>query len=122
MTGRTGSTLAAALILSFAVAGCSDSSPTDGGDPVATTSVEVRDSFFSPAANRVSPGAEVTWTWVNTALSHNVIWVDGALDNASTRQFGSFSLSMPSEAGEYRYYCSVHGSPTSGMRGRVIVE
>jgi plastocyanin len=122
MKGRTSSALAAALILSFAATSCSDSSPTDGGDPVATTSVQVRDSFFSPAANIVSPGAEVTWTWTNAALPHTLTWVDGGRENASTRQFGSFTLSMPSEAGEYRYYCSVHGSPTSGMRGRVIVE
>lgn len=113
--------VAAALVLALGITAC-DSSPTDNGDPQHTTSVEVRDSFYSPSANIVSPGDDVTWSWVNTALSHSVTWVDAELENAGTRQFGSHTVTMPDEPGEYHYYCSVHGTPTSGMRGRVIVE
>ncbi len=114
--------LPAILVLALAASACGDSSPTDSDDLERTTSVEVRDSFFSPSANLVDQGAEVTWNWVNTSLGHNIIWVDADLENAGTRQFGSHTVTMPDEPGEYRYYCSLHGSPTSGMRGRVIVE
>jgi plastocyanin len=115
------------------VAGCGSDDPTDpgngggggggggGGNPVQTTSVSVRDSNFNPSAIQVSPGATVTWTWAG-AEPHNVIWVSGGLTNSPTQTAGTYQATMPAAPGELVYYCSIHGSPTSGMRGTVRIQ
>ena len=109
------------------LAGCgSDPSGPDGGNgggnPVQTTSVTVVDSNFDPAAIQVAPGATVTWTWSGTSQSHNVIWASGGLAASPTQSSGTYQATMPTTAGELTYYCNIHGSPTSGMRGTVRVQ
>lgn len=82
--------------------------------------VSVEDNLFDPDSVAVSAGGTVTWTW-NGAAAHNVTWVSGGFANASTRSTGTHAVTFGS-AGTYLYYCSIHGSPTSGMRGRVTVQ
>jgi large repetitive protein len=107
--------------------------------PVATTSVSVEDDLFDPSAIRVSGGATVTWTWAGNE-EHNVTWEDpgsdpddddyggaggqagGGMDNSPSQTSGTHQVTMPSQAGVYVYYCTFHGSPTTGMRGTVEVE
>lgn len=95
--------------------------PPGGTDPVATTSVQVQDNLFSPAAIRVQAGATVTWTWSGSQL-HNVTWVAGNLANSPTQSSGTHQVTMPSQTGELVYYCTLHGTPTGGMRGTVRIE
>lgn len=95
--------------------------PPGGGDPVPTTSVTVRDNLFDPAAIAVSPGASVTWTW-SGGEPHNVTWASGGLTNSTTQTSGTYSATMPTAAGELVYYCTLHGTPTSGMRGTVRIQ
>lgn len=95
--------------------------PGGGTGPVATTSVQVLDSSFSPAAILVQPGATVTWTW-GGSQQHNVIWAAGNLTNSPTQSAGTHQVTMPSAAGELVYYCSLHGSPAGGMRGTVRIQ
>jgi len=90
-------------------------------DPVATSSVSVDDDFFDPDYITVSPGSTVTWTWEGN-VDHNVTWAEGDISNSPSQSTGTFSTSMPDEEGTYVYYCTFHGSPGSGMWGRVLVQ
>lgn len=112
-----------ALALLLVQIGCGNGTTDPGtGDPVQTTSVSVRDNLtFSPPAILVSPGATVTWTWQG-GLVHNVVWVAASLPNSPDQATGTFQATMPSDAGTHVYYCTFHGSPTSGMRGTVQVQ
>jgi plastocyanin len=127
-----------ALGLAFALVACggSGSSPSDppnggptnggpgngNGGLVATTSVGVGDFIFDPPGIQVDPGAEVTWTWQGQE-PHNVTWVDAGagLMSSATQSQGTHEVTMPQSTGEFAYYCTLHGTPTSGMHGRVVV-
>ncbi len=76
---------------------------------------------FDPTSLTVPVGTTVTFRWV-----------DGDHDVTSTGQPSFTSSGMPnlpprdyqatfSAAGTYAYFCSVHGNPTSGMRGTITV-
>lgn len=123
--------LAAAVMLA---AGCGSDDPTGpddngngggggggGGEPVQTTSVSVQDSQFNPSSIQVSPGATVTFTWTGS-LAHNVIWVGGGRPNSGTQTDGTYQAAMPAAATTLTYYCNLHGTPTSGMRGTIRVQ
>ncbi len=77
---------------------------------------------FEPATLVVPAGTTVTF-----------VWQDGFHDllSTGTPSFASFGNGADppksyqvtfAAAGTYKYYCSVHGSPNSGMRGTVIVQ
>ncbi len=109
--------LASAAVLSI---GCGDddpAGPTDGGGPVRTTSVNVVDNRFSPSSNGVDPGATVTWTW-GGSNPHNVTFDDPSIGNSATQAAGSFQQTFD-DAGEFTYFCTVHGRAV--MSGRVVV-
>jgi len=95
-----------------------------GGQPVATTSVDVLDNLtFNPNSIIVSSGATVTWTWQGGEV-HTVTWVSAVagLPNSPDQATGTHEVTMPTAAGQFDYYCALHGSPTSGMRGTVQVQ
>lgn len=106
------------------VAGCgSDSAlaPEDAS-PVSTTAVQVRDNSFMPSNILVDVGATVTWTWEGGNL-HNVTWVSVDLAVSDTQSSGAHAVMIPVDAtGVLAYYCSIHGTPTSGMRGVIQVR
>jgi plastocyanin len=87
---------------------------------VAGAAVSVQDSEFNPFNADVAAGGAVTWTWVG-ALAHNVTWVGGGFTNSATQSTGTHQVTFPS-AGTYTYYCDIHGTPTTGMRGTVTVQ
>lgn len=91
-----------------------------GSAATASTSPSVMDNFFDPKGITVSPGATVTWTWGGN-LTHNVTWVAGGFPNSANLSSGTYPQTFPS-VGTYQYYCTFHGTPTSGMRGVVIVN
>ncbi len=77
---------------------------------------------FEPANLTIPAGTKVTWTWVGgfhdvTATGDPVFPSSGA----PTSPPNSFSHTFNS-AGTYLYFCSVHGSPTDGMRGTIVVQ
>jgi plastocyanin len=82
--------------------------------------VSVGDNVFDPSAVNVSVGGKVTWTW-GGAVGHNVTWVSGGFTNSTTRTTGTHVVTFNS-AGTFAYYCSIHGSPTTGMRGSVTAQ
>jgi plastocyanin len=125
---RNGAAYTAFVLLGLAAA-CGNGTTDPGGGPpdpgnggpVATTSVSVRDNFFDPVAIVVPPSATVTWTWRGSQI-HNVTWVASSLPDSPDQAAGTFGATMPASAGTHVYYCTFHGTPTSGMRGTVQVE
>lgn len=74
---------------------------------------------FSPGTITVDAGQPVCWTWSGTA--HNVSGNDGSFSSGPPVDEGSFQRTFTTP-GTYGYHCQVHGTPTTGMRGTVIVR
>ncbi len=92
--------------------------------PPPSSDVTVVDFAFQPTSLTVPAGTTVTWTWGPAATVHNVTPVapatqPGASGNHAAPHTYQFTFDTP---GTYNYYCTLHGSPTSGMRGVIIVE
>lgn len=94
---------------------CGDTTePTDA-------TVQVQDDTFNPMTATVSTGATVTWNWVG-GNDHNVTWVNPAgTSNSPTQATGTFTRNF-ANAGTFDYFCTVHGTATTGMRGSVAVQ
>jgi plastocyanin len=88
-------------------------SPADSQPVKGVTTVEAKDLKFLPPAIEVPPGTEVTWRFVDGSVPHNVKG-DGFASETQSR--GTFSHRF-TQAGEYRYTCTLH----AGMAGRVVV-
>ncbi len=104
-----------------------DPSGGDPNPPAACTGVQAKititanSSAFSPSAITVDPGEAVCWTWSETSIPHNIRADDGSYTSGPPEDRGTFQKTF-SEPGTYGYHCQVHGSPTAGMRGTVIVR
>jgi plastocyanin len=115
---------AAVLLLVAGVLGCGGSSgttgPSGGGR---TTSLVMRGSAFSPSPDTVTAGATVTWT-NQDAFNHTVTSAPGSADTYTSGNVAggaTFSHTF-NAAGTYAYYCTIHGTPTTGMRGTIVVR
>jgi plastocyanin len=86
-----------------------------------TASVTVADDSFTPSNAQVLAGGVVTWTWAAGAATHNITWVSGGFADSGDRASGTFQLTFGAP-GTFNYYCSIHGTPTTGMRGTVTVN
>jgi len=83
---------------------------------------------FAPARVAVRPGESVTFT--NEGGEHNMVWNDGAPPLPGPRAVppdqwpAGGAVRRFDRAGRYRYYCELHGDPTSevGMVGYVYVN
>jgi len=94
--------------------------------------IRVINTRFDPALDTVAIGGTVTWDWPVGSAQHNVI-------STGSPSFTSFPSTYPADstqfdgpliygpltfnsAGTYRFYCTDHGTPTTGMRGSVVVR
>lgn len=86
--------------------------------------VEVINNQFSPGNVTVSAGGTVGWAWAAGAGPHNINPVGGAArPSQPTLRDGPFIFTETfPQAGNFSYYCSQHGTPTSGMTGNVVVQ
>jgi plastocyanin len=111
--------LLAALV---AAAACSDDNGNgDGGqgpDETPEGDVLVRNDFFDPAQLEVATGSTVVWAWSSGGRAHNVTFSDG--EASGNQSSGTYERTFAT-AGAYPYHCTIHGTPTSGMRGAVTV-
>lgn len=92
--------------------------------------IQVIDSAFDPKESVVPAGTEVRWEQIGSA-PHNVVADDGSFDSHpdckkdSSQCMGQgdeFTREFE-EAGEYPYYCVIHGAPGGqGMAGTIIVQ
>ena len=110
-------TAAMALATGLVLAGCGG----DGGggaDAAAlvtgVTQVAARDNRFAPAAIQVPAGTEVTWTFKDGFVPHDVTG-DG-FSSGEPRRKGTFAHTFD-RPGTYPYRCTVH----DGMTGQVVV-
>lgn len=90
-----------------------------GGKAKAT--VKVGDNYFKPDDITVVAGTKVVWKNEGKIL-HNVRPVKGSSFGTKSLPKGdrySYTFKKP---GEYAYFCSFHGSPTSGQRGVIVVK
>jgi plastocyanin len=100
--------------------GCGTSSSTSPSTSGHTTSLVMSGSAFSPSVDTVAVGANVTWT-NHDGMSHTVTSSPAAFSSASLANGATYSHVFAA-AGTYQYYCTFHGTPTSGMRGTIVVQ
>lgn len=103
--------------VTLTVLSCGDSAGPNGAN-----TVSVKNNAFDPATLNVAVGQSVTWQWTAGSNPHNVTWVDqSGTGNSATQSSGTYSRTF-SAAGTFNYFCSLHGTATSGMRGSVVVQ
>ena len=121
-----GITRKAALVVSAVALVATTTVGTLGAAPAGAQSsgsskVTVGDNYFKPEDLEVVAGTKVTWTNKGKIL-HNVT------ASKKKQKFGTRSLAKGKsysytfkKPGKYGYYCSFHGSPSSGQRGTIVV-
>lgn len=94
--------------------------------------IQVINTRFNPVLDTIGVGGTVTWDWPVGSAQHNVI-------STGSPSFTSFPATYPTDStqfdgpltygpltfnsvGTYRFYCTDHGTPNSGMRGSVVVR
>lgn len=106
----------------FVLVACSDSTGSNGGSGGSSTTIAVRNDFFSPTPNTVSAGT-VTFSWATPSNGHNLIWDSGpGTLPANTGTITSGTRTVTLQAGTYQYHCSNHGGPGTGMHGTIVVQ
>jgi len=83
-----------------------------------TGTVSVVDDAFEPRVVTISAGQTVTWEWHGAAL-HDVTFDDSSIGDSAAQRGGSFQRTFVS-AGEFTYYCTIHGR--SVMLGKITVR
>jgi plastocyanin len=97
-------------------AGTEDLSASSGE----TVTIQSIDNVFRPQVTEVAPGTEVVWQ--NRGRNEHDILSDfgfsvAAADFQPSDEYHYVFL----QPGEYPYYCHIHGTPTFGMIGSIIV-
>lgn len=116
-----------------AVAGGAEGSPVPftatatanpGGGP-GPVEIQLRNdggNRFQPANVTIPVGTTVTWRWVggfhDVTPTGNPAFTPSGNPVAPPHTF-SQTFNTP---GTYLYFCSVHGTPTAGMRGTIVVQ
>jgi plastocyanin len=83
--------------------------------PDSTTTVNIHDRSFDPAAINVAPGTTVTWTNGDTE-AHTVTADDGLFDSGVLEPGQSYSTWLGG-SGTVTYHCEIHPD----MKGSVVV-
>jgi len=91
-----------------------------------TTEISVTDDFFTPAADTVTVGQNITWQFgsLNTH-THNVTWDTGPVmpANSGDKNPAGTYVMFFSQTGTYTYHCTYHGTISgSGMAGSLVVQ
>ncbi len=120
---RIGGILTALLVTAASVVAVA---PVAHATPAATprayqvVTVHIRDNSYTPDAATIAPGATVRW--VNDGRNPHTVTSStaGQFDSGVLKPGKSFTRSFP-KTGTYAYYCTLHGTPTSGQRGALGV-
>lgn len=126
MTWRARVVVLGMLTLAGGVAcGGSDSNAPSG--PPLTSTVIVSFTTFQPAVDTVKVGGTITWDWSTGSTDHNILSVGNPTFTSYGDSLGTIYDDPASyqfvfaTAGSYSYFCSVHGTATTGMTGRIDV-
>ncbi len=84
--------------------------------------IQSLDNTFRPDRIEVAAGTEVVWENVGRN-DHDVVPADGGSWGVSKDAFGPGATysHVFTEPGEVTYYCTIHGTPTVGMTGTIVV-
>jgi plastocyanin len=104
----------AALAAAIVLAGCGGDDGVDAATVTGVTQVAAKDNKFTPPAIQVPAGTEVTWTFKDRFVPHDVK-ADG-FSSGEPQRSGTFAHTFD-QPGTYPYRCTVH----DGMTGRVVV-
>jgi plastocyanin len=82
--------------------------------------VHIKDNFYDPGTATIAPGATVRW--VNDGRNPHTVTSStaGQFDSGVLKPGKSYTRTFP-KTGTYAYYCTLHGTPTSGQRGALGV-
>jgi plastocyanin len=113
------SVLAAVLLLGA----CGGGSGAGSSPANVAAEVTITDATFAPAEVGVTVGRAVQWTNTSATERHNILpVVEGSFAKHDTLIKNGEKVTITfQKVGDYAYYCSIHGSPTSGQRGVVHV-
>jgi plastocyanin len=84
--------------------------------------LQAEDNAFVAEGIRIDPGVTVAWTNVGRN-PHNIVPDEGKEFGVAQESFepgGEYEFKFD-KPGVYAYYCSLHGTPTKGMRGVIVV-
>jgi plastocyanin len=86
--------------------------------------VVLTNNQFDPEEVTIDGGGTVAFVWPMGATQHNIVPVAPAtIPSSATVRDGPFTYEETfNTPGNYDYFCSVHGTATTGMRGRVVVQ
>jgi plastocyanin len=125
--GAAGASTASEVDSTVPDVGASSTSPVDGDVTVEANGevvdVVALDNTFRPEEIEVTAGTEIRWE--NRGRNdHDVVPADEALGwgvDASGFAPGDEYSWLFDTPGEYRYYCSIHGTADVGMIGKIVV-
>ena len=107
-----GALLGAALIIL--------NSPFSSRAAIANVQVGNGGNTFNPVTTNIFVNDQVLWTWFGS-VNHNVTSTNNAWAASPTQNNGKTFTNTFTSAGTYFYYCTIHGTPTSGMKGAIVV-
>ncbi len=95
-----------------------------GGTP-AVNEVWMQNMAFNPSTRTVTVGTKVTFinkdTLPHTVTSSSVPSGAATFNSGNLAANGTIQITF-NVAGTYQYFCSIHGTATTGMRGTVVVN
>ena len=115
--------LAVLLIL---IGACSDTygMGSTSSCTASATQICLRGTAFSPTQATVAVGTTVTFKnadGVTHTTTSSSVPAGGPTWNTSLAA-GATSTVQLTVAGTYDYYCTIHGTPTTGMHARIVVQ
>lgn len=113
------------LAFGAAAVACSDDNSTGASGSPGAQEVWLQGSAFNPSTRTVASGTSVTFTNKDN-LTHNITSSSvpvgaAAFASGSVNLNGTFNLPL-TVAGTYQYFCSIHGTATTGMHGTIVVN
>jgi len=137
---RPWAALVTLILVAIPLAGCAtdgDATPSAAGSDGTTVSdeefvdltgedvvtIDVRDNVFVPERALISAGTEVRWE-NRGRTPHNVIAADeGAFEDVPVQELqpGDVAVRSFDDAGDFPYFCSLHGTATRGQIGELRV-